>query len=138
MLDLAKMNGSDKDVGLIEENLNAAPEAAILPARIIKGTSFKTLVRTAYPLTGFRQANGSTQPTKSTYVNKMFETFYYDGQMEIHSNTKNSLYLCVLLGFFKFRVLVFLRRLVPTFSQFVRNCAQSSFALIPASIPRFV
>lgn len=83
MLDLAKMNGSDRDVGLIEENLNAAPELEVLPARIIKGTSFKTLVRTAYPTTSFRAANGSTAPTKSTYVNKMFETYYYDGQMEV-------------------------------------------------------
>jgi len=83
MLDIAKTNGSDVTVGLVEENLNAAPEAAILPARTIKGTSFKTLVRTAYPTTSFRSPNGSTQPTKSTYVNKMFETFYYDGQMEV-------------------------------------------------------
>ena len=75
MLDIAKTNGSDVTVGLVEENLNAAPEAAILPARTIKGTSFKTLVRTAYPTTSFRSPNGSTQPTKSTYVNKMFETY---------------------------------------------------------------
>lgn len=83
MLDIAKSNGSDVTVGLIEENLNAAPEIAVLPARSVKGTSFKTLVRTGYPSTGFRAANGANQPTKSTYVNKMFETFYYDGQMEV-------------------------------------------------------
>ena len=87
MLDIAKSNGSDVTVGLIEENLNAAPEIEVLPARSIKGTSFKTLVRTAYPTTGFRAANGSNQPTKSTYVNKMFETFYYDGQMEVDNAT---------------------------------------------------
>jgi hypothetical protein len=83
MLDVAKSNGSDVSVGLIEENLNAAPEIAILPARSIKGTSFKTLVRTAYPSTGFRLVNEGVEPRKSTYVNKMFETFYYDGQMEL-------------------------------------------------------
>lgn len=87
MLDIAKSNGSDVTLGLIEENLNAAPEVQILPARSIKGTSFKGLVRTAYPTTGFRAANGANQPTKSTYVNKMFETYYYDGQMEVDNAT---------------------------------------------------
>src|SRR6185295_17931031 len=83
MLDLAKFTNSDQAVGLIEENLNAAPEIEVLPARTIKGTSFKTLTRTAYPTTGFRQVNQGVEPTKSTYVNKTFETFYYDGQMEM-------------------------------------------------------
>jgi len=83
LLDIAKMNGSDMTVGLIEENLNAAPELEVLPARQVKGTSFKTLVRTAYPSTGFRKANEGVEPKKSTYVNKTFEMFYYDGQMEV-------------------------------------------------------
>ena len=83
LLDIAKMNGSDRSVGLIEENLNSAPELEVFPARQIAGTSFKTLVRTAYPTTGFRAANEGVEPTKSTYVNKTFETFYYDGQLEV-------------------------------------------------------
>lgn len=83
LLDLAKSNGSDMTVGLVEENLNAAPELEILPARLIKGTSFKTLVRTAYPSTGFRKANEGVEPKKSTYVNKEFGLYYYDGQMEM-------------------------------------------------------
>ena len=83
LLDIAKMNGSDRTVGLVEENLNAAPELEVLPARMIAGTNFKTIVRTAYPTTAFRQINQGVEPTKSTYVNKTFETFYYDGQMEV-------------------------------------------------------
>ena len=82
-LDIAKMNGRDVSLGLIEENLNAAPEVEILPARPITGTSFKGLVRTAYPSGEFRKLNEGVEPTKSTYVNKTFETFYYDGQMEM-------------------------------------------------------
>lgn len=82
-LDIAKMNGSDVTLGLIEENLNAAPEIEVLPARSISGTSFKGLVRTAYPTGEFRKLNEGVEPTKSTYVNKTFETFYYDGQMEM-------------------------------------------------------
>jgi hypothetical protein len=83
LADIAKMNGSDRTVGLIEENLNAAPELEVLPSRMIAGTNFRTIVRTAYPTTGFRAVNGNTQPTKSTYVNKTFETYYYDGQLEV-------------------------------------------------------
>lgn len=84
LLDLAKINAAnDMTVGLIEENLNAAPEVGVLPARVVDKTSFITLVRTAYPTTGFRLANQGVEPTKSTYVNKTFETFYYDGQMEV-------------------------------------------------------
>lgn len=82
-LDIAKMNGSDVSLGLIEENLNAAPEIEVLPARSISGTSFKGLVRTAYPTGEFRKLNEGVEPTKSTYINKTFETFYYDGQMEM-------------------------------------------------------
>lgn len=83
LLDLAKMNGSDMTVGLIEENLNSAPELEVLPARQVAGTSFKTLVRTAYPSTGFRGVNEGVEPKKSTYENRLFNLYYYDGQMEV-------------------------------------------------------
>lgn len=83
MLDLAKINGSDTELGLIEENLNAAPEAAILPARTISGTSFRSLVRTAYGSTGFRNPGEGKAVTKSTYDNRVHETFYFDAQMSI-------------------------------------------------------
>jgi hypothetical protein len=83
MLDIAKINGSDAVVGLIEENLNLAPETVIFPARTISGTSFKTLHRTALPSTQFRNANEGVETTKSAYTNKLVECFYLDGKMEI-------------------------------------------------------
>ena len=83
MLDLAKINGSDTVVGLIEENLNVSPEVSIFPARTIAGTSFKTLHRTALPSTQFRNANEGVETTKSSYINKLVECFYLDGKMEI-------------------------------------------------------
>lgn len=83
MLDLAKINGSDAVVGLIEENLNAAPEAARFPARTISGTSYKTLIRSALPTTQFRKVNEGVTPTKSTYENKLVECYYLDSQMEM-------------------------------------------------------
>lgn len=83
MLDLAKQNGADITVPLIEENLTFAPEMTILPARMIKGTSFTSLIRTNFPTVPFRQANGTTATVKSEYQNKIHETFYLDGQMEV-------------------------------------------------------
>jgi len=83
MLDLAKINGSDAVVGLIEENLNLAPETVLFPARTIDGTSFKTLSRVALPATQFRNVNEGVETTKSQYANKLVECFYLDGKMEI-------------------------------------------------------
>lgn len=83
MLDLAKINGSDMELGLIEENLLAAPEMQVLPARTISGTSFRSLIRTALPTTGFRRPGEGVTVSKSTYDNKVHETFYFDGQMQL-------------------------------------------------------
>lgn len=83
MLDLAKVNGSDAVVGLIEENINEAPEAMMFPARTIAGVSFKTLQRTALPGTQFRNVNEGVEPNKSTYANKLVECFYLDAQLEM-------------------------------------------------------
>lgn len=83
MLDLAKINGSDAVVGLIEENLNLAPEMVLFPARTIAGTSYKTLSRVALPSTQFRNVNEGVETTKSSYINKLVECFYLDGKMEI-------------------------------------------------------
>lgn len=83
MLDLAKINGSDAVVGLIEENINVAPEAMIFPARTIPGTSFKTLQRTTLPTSQFRNANEGVEPKKSVYATKLVECYYLDNQMEM-------------------------------------------------------
>lgn len=81
MLDIAKANGSDAVVGLIEENASAYPEFVRFPARTIKGTSYKTLHRTDYPIVGFRGANEGTKLTKSAYANKLTECFIIDAQI---------------------------------------------------------
>ena len=47
LLDIAKANGSDAAVGLIEEVMTYSPEVNLGAARTIKGLSYKTLVRTA-------------------------------------------------------------------------------------------
>jgi hypothetical protein len=83
LLDIAKQNGNDKIIGLVEEVNLIVPEVRIFPARTIKGTTFKTLVRTAYPTVGFRKANNGTDAVKSAYENRLFECRLIDGRMEV-------------------------------------------------------
>lgn len=87
LLDIAKMNGSDAVVGLIDEAVRGVPElSGINPhtmtpipgvgtGRTITGQNFKTLIRTSLPSVGFRNANEGRAETKSTYENRLFETF---------------------------------------------------------------
>ena len=82
LLDIAKANGSDAAVGLIEEVLNAFPEVQLGAARTIKGLSYKTLVRTALPTASFRSANEGTPPTKSTSENRVVECFILNPRWE--------------------------------------------------------
>ena len=83
LLDIAKANGADAAVGLIDEAAKATPEITMIPARSIKGINFKTLVRTAYPRGGFRSANEGTDAVKSTWINRLFETFILNPRWEI-------------------------------------------------------
>ncbi len=75
LLDIAKMNGSDATAGLIEESIQAHPEIMLGNARTINGTQYKTLIRTSIPKTGFRNANEGAAKQKSTYENRLVETF---------------------------------------------------------------
>lgn len=79
LLDIAKANGSDAAVGLIDEAARPHPEIAMLPARTIRGLQYKTLVRTAVP-TGshFRNANDGVDPVKGTYENRLVETYIFN------------------------------------------------------------
>ena len=81
LLDIAKLNGSDSVVGLIEENLTYAPELMVVPARTIRGTSFKTVSRDTYPGVGFRNANGGVAYTKSTFLNRTHEAYIFSGNV---------------------------------------------------------
>lgn len=75
LLDIAKVNGSDAVVGLIDETTKLHPEITNIEARTIKGTMYKTLIRTGLPTVGFRNANEGATPSNSTYENRLIETF---------------------------------------------------------------
>lgn len=83
MLDVAKLNGTSDVVGLIEENLKYTPELQYFPFDTIKGTSYKTGIRTGLPTTGFRAANEGQTPSKSTFRQALVECFIFGGQIEL-------------------------------------------------------
>lgn len=83
-LDIAKRNGSDREVGLIEDVITYAPEVAVLPVRPINGVSFKSTLRTAYPTgSAFRNVGSGASLIKSTYEQKLAECFFIDKPMQV-------------------------------------------------------
>jgi len=79
LLDIAQATGSDGIAGLIEEVIKFVPEVQMGAARTIKGTQFKTTVRTGLPTgTGFRAANQGATPNKSLRENRLFDCFIVD------------------------------------------------------------
>ncbi len=83
LLDVSKMVGNDVSVGLIEENLTAAPEVASFMARVIPGTSYKVLTATGDPTTGFTGANEGIAPTKSTLEQRLHECYIFRAAVAI-------------------------------------------------------
>jgi hypothetical protein len=82
LLDIAKLNGNDAVVGLIEENLKYAPEMEVIPARTIRGTTYKTGIRTGLPTVGFRGANEGVTPSKSTFRDALISCYILDAQIK--------------------------------------------------------
>ena len=83
LLDIAKLNGNRKEVGLIESVLDAAPEMEILPARTVSGTSYMTVDRHSLPTTGFTKANEGIAPSKSDFKTRLVETFIFRGAVNV-------------------------------------------------------
>lgn len=82
LLDIAIRNGSDQVAGLIEESIQVHPEILLGGARTIKGTQYKTLVRTSLPSVNFRNANEGTPATKSVFENRLVQTFIMEPRFE--------------------------------------------------------
>lgn len=82
LLDIARLNGNDKVVGLIEENLTFAPELNYFPTRGINGTQYTTNVRTGFPSVGFRSGNAGFAASKSVYEKRMTECFIFGGVIQ--------------------------------------------------------
>lgn len=84
LLDIAKANGSDALVGLLDETASVHPEVIEIPSRTIKGLNYKTLVRTALGRTtgSFRDANDGSDAIKSIYENRQIDTYVMEPRWE--------------------------------------------------------
>lgn len=90
LLDIAKLNGADKVVGLIEQNMTYAPEFSVVPARTIRGTSYKTVSRDTFPGVGFRNANAGVTYTKSTFLTRTHECYIFSGNVRVDVAVANA------------------------------------------------
>ena len=83
LLDLAKLNGADPIVGLIEEVATSSPEVTLIPARTIRGTSYKTVIRNSRPSVALRAANEGTDASKSNFTERLVEAFILSARVEV-------------------------------------------------------
>jgi len=76
-LDVAKKNGSDAIVGLIDETTRVHPEMTLIAARTITGTFYRTRVRTALGRTtgSFRNTNQGTANIVHQYENRVVQSY---------------------------------------------------------------
>src|SRR3569623_2030622 len=97
LLDIAKVNGATEGLAaLFDEAARVAPEVpgqtyrmgkpvsvdGVGAARTIKGTQYKTLIRTGLPTAAFRDANAGVTPSKSTLENRLVEAMILDCQWQ--------------------------------------------------------
>lgn len=94
LLDIAKRNLGDAEVGLIEESIVHVPELTgvdneygrtfpgVGQVKTIAGLHYKTKVRTSLPTAGFRDANEGVTVGKSTFENRLVETFILNPRWE--------------------------------------------------------
>lgn len=82
LLDIAKLNGNDKSIGLIEEGIKTCPELANFPARMVKGTSYTYVARKGRPTVGFRTANNGIDPSKSEFDQRTAQMFILSALVE--------------------------------------------------------
>jgi len=83
LLDIVRLNGADDVVGLVEETVQTHPELTVGSARSIKGIGFESVIRTALPSVGFRDANEGVVAAVSTYVRRRSECSLLDASVEV-------------------------------------------------------
>lgn len=83
ILDIAKHNGTDSIVGLIDETTKAHPEVREIAARTVEGLNYRTKVRTGlFDGSTFRLANEGITVGKGQYENRLVETYIVNPRWE--------------------------------------------------------
>lgn len=82
--DLAARRGVDKEIGLVQQIINWAPEITMIAGRTISGTYTEAKVQTGIPAGGtFPGLNGAVPVAAGTYEMRRFNTYFFDSQLEI-------------------------------------------------------
>lgn len=96
LLDIAKINAAGGLADLLDEAARPTPELTgryvlngqefqsdrIGSARTIRGTQYKTLIRTGLPSASFRDANQGTTASQSSWETRLFEAFLMEVRFE--------------------------------------------------------
>ena len=75
MLEIARLSGSDRDVGLINEVMTVAPELGVFNSKVIPGYRYETSIRTGLPTAAFSAVNAGVVPSKSSFRKSAVECF---------------------------------------------------------------
>jgi len=82
--DIAARRGTDKEIGLVQQIISAAPELAVLSGRPILGTSTTARVQIGISQGGaFRAFGAGALPGAGVYERRRFETFFFDSHLSI-------------------------------------------------------
>lgn len=84
LLDLAKFNGSDEAIGVIDEVNTYSPELNSLMGRPINGTTFKFTKKVSNPAgPAFRNVNEGSDLIAASYKQEIGQCFFMDAQMQV-------------------------------------------------------
>ena len=84
LLDLAARRGSDKEIGLVQQIVNYAPEINLITGRTIPGTFTEAKVQVGISQGGaFRSVNAGAIPGAATYEKRRFNAYFFDSQLQI-------------------------------------------------------
>jgi hypothetical protein len=83
-LDLAARRGTDKEIGLVQQIVNYAPEVQLIMGRPIPGTFTEAKVQVGITKGGaFRAFNSGVIPGAGQYERRRFDAFFFDSQLEV-------------------------------------------------------
>ena len=83
LLDIARANGCNAVVALVDDAIRFHPEVVYGSARTIKGINYKTLVRTANPSVAFRLFNQGSATLKGQYENRLIECYLLNPPIKV-------------------------------------------------------
>lgn len=85
--DLSARRNSDKEIGLVQQIINWAPEITSIPGRTIPGTFTEAKVQIAIAAGGtFPGLNNGVPVAAGTYEMRRFNAFFFDSQLEIRES----------------------------------------------------